>query len=323
MAFQQLSFNVDVTYLDFAKAFNKLDIKIALEKMKKLGINNKIFKWIEAFLNDRKQKVIVNGINSEPVNVKSGVPQGSVLGPLIFLIHIGDIDYCVENSIIRSFADDTRIVGKVESYDDVANIQDDLQTIYDWTEISNMTFNETKFELLRYGTNDLLKVNTEYISPSGKVIDAKQEVKDLGIHMTDDASFDYHITQIAEKAKHMTSWILRTFKTRESLPMLTLWKSLVIPILEYCSVLWSPSTVGNIQRLEMLQWSFIRKIVDRKNRNYWDLLKFFNLYSLQRRRERYMIIYLWKIIEKKVKNINNKITCIMKNRDEKYTEEPS
>ena len=107
----------------------------------------------------------------------------------------------------------------------------------------------------------------------------------------------------------MTSWILRTFKTRDSLPMLTLWKSLVIPILEYCSVLWSPSTVGNIQRLEMLQWSFIRKIVDRKNRNYWDLLKFFNLYSLQRRRERYMIIYLWKIIEKKVKNINNKIHC--------------
>ena len=64
------------------------------------------------------------------MNAKSGVPQGSVLGPLIFLIHIGDIDYCVENSIIRSFADDTRIVGKVESYDDVANIQDDLQTIY-------------------------------------------------------------------------------------------------------------------------------------------------------------------------------------------------
>ena len=84
LSYLEEGFNVDVIYLDFAKAFDKLDIKIALEKMKKLGINNKIFKWIEALLNDRKQKVIVNGINSEPGNVKSGVPQGSVLGPLIF-----------------------------------------------------------------------------------------------------------------------------------------------------------------------------------------------------------------------------------------------
>ena len=123
---------------------------------------------IEAFLSNRKQKVIVHGINSEPVNVKSGVPQGSVLGPLIFLIHIGDIDCCVGNSIIRSFDDDTRIIGKVEGYNDVANIQKDLETIYDWTQISNMAFKETKFELMPYGSNVIVKLNTEYVSPLEK-----------------------------------------------------------------------------------------------------------------------------------------------------------
>eukprot|EP00794_Sanderia_malayensis_P011704 gene11704-12922_t len=100
--------NVDVIYLDFAKAFDKVDFRIALSKAQRLGIRGNTINFLRAFLTDRTQSVVVNGISSDPCPVLSGVPQGSVLGPLIFLIHIMDIDRGLDKSIARSFADDTR-----------------------------------------------------------------------------------------------------------------------------------------------------------------------------------------------------------------------
>lgn len=120
--------------------------------------------------------------------------------------------------------------------------------------------------------------------------------------MSNDATFNFNITNIITSAKIKSAWILRTFKTREKIPMLTLWKSLVLPTLEYCSQLWSPLRIGNIQRIEVLQWSFIRKIKISTKLNYWETLSNLKLYSLQRRRERYRIIYVWKILENLVPN---------------------
>ena len=125
--------------------------------------------------------------------------------------------------------------------------------------------------------------------------------------MSDDCLFKQQINAISEKAKNLISWILRTFKTREYEVMITLYKSLVLPILEYCSVLWSPIDTGSIQQLEAIQWSFLRKIRGINSDNYWDCLKKLKMYSLQRRRERYRIIYTWKILENLVPNINGKI----------------
>ena len=102
---------------------------------------------------------------------------------------------------------------------------------------------------------------------------------------------------------YTSSWILRTFRTREVAPMITLWKSLVLPKLEYCSQLWNPWLKCDVQNLEMVQWSFIRKIIH-PEKSYWSRLKTFKLYSLERRCERYMIIYTWKILENLVPNIN-------------------
>ena len=100
--------NVDVIYLDFSKAFDKLDFKIVLRKIKSMGIEGRVFNWIQSFLTNRTQQVSVDGTLSDPAPVISGVPQGSVLGPLLFLILIGDIDDEVTEAIIKSFADDTR-----------------------------------------------------------------------------------------------------------------------------------------------------------------------------------------------------------------------
>ena len=178
--------NADVVYLDFSNAFDKVDLNLALTKIQHLGIGGKILKWIQSFLTNRYQTIIVDGVPSNPSPVISGVPQGSVLGPLIFLILIGDIDEKVEHSSVRSFADDTRVIKDVENASDTQKLQDDLDTIYLWYEENNMQFNHVKFELLRYGPNNKLKTETNYKTCRNTTIKECEYVKDLGVLMSND-----------------------------------------------------------------------------------------------------------------------------------------
>ena len=311
--------NVDVVYLDFAKAFDKVDFNIVLQKIRKLGIDGNLYCWIESFLTNRMQTVVVEGSSSTPVQVKSGVPQGSVLGPLIFLILMADIDMKVYHSLLKSFADDTRVLKGVLDINDVSKLQSDLNNIYEWADKNNMEFNDLKFEVLRYGRDEALKTLTNYLSSTGTVIDQKNSVRDLGVTMSADASFTEHINNVVDTAKKTISTILRTFKSREPQLMITLWKSVVLPQLEYCSQLWSPTKKQDIVNLELLQKNYLRKISGAYELDYWERLKKFSIFSLQRRRERYQIIYVWKMLENLVPNVGvaganslrNGRTCII------------
>ena len=297
--------NADVIYLDFSKAFDKVDFNVLLQKLSRLGIGGVIYKWIEQFLTNRRQCVGVNGFISAFVEVLSGVPQGSVLGPLLFLVMMEDIDDSVVHAIIKSFADDTRAMMGIESSTDMVNLQNDLNQIYSWAKANNLQFNDLKFELMQYGDNESVKDSHQYLSSSSVPIESSSIVKDLGIKMSDDCSFKTHIDSVVDDAKSRAGWVLRTFKDRRPLTMLTLWKSMVLPKLEYCSQLWCPTKKGDILKLEDVQRCFVRKICfyDNGNINYWERLSELGLYSLQRRRERYRILYTWQIIENLVPNV--------------------
>merc|ERR1711888_508941 len=162
--------NVDVIYLDFSKAFDKVDFLVTLRKIKHLGISGNIGKWIYSFLTGRTQCVIVNGMRSDVSEVKSGVPQGSVLGPLLFLILLGDIDKSIASAFVSSFADDTRVGRRIKTPADVQALQEDLNTIYRWSSKNNMKFNSDKFECIRYGKKKELHDNTHYLSDTNTVI---------------------------------------------------------------------------------------------------------------------------------------------------------
>ena len=192
--------------------------------MRMLGINGSILNWTREFLTNRTQSVIVNGRISAPKPVISGVPQGSVLGPLLFLIMIGDIDKNLNHTFLKSFADDTRASKGVKDVKDVTHLQEDLNEIYSWSEENNMEFNSTKFEAMRYGRDEALKSTTSYLSAEGAVIKDMEHLRDLGVNMSDDCSFKKHITNIVEAAKKKCSWVLRTFKTSQRIPMMTLYK---------------------------------------------------------------------------------------------------
>ena len=128
----------------------------------------------------------------------------------------------------------------------------------------------------------------------------KDSVKDLGVTMGAEASFRKHIKSVVETANSQCGWILRTFRTRAITPMLTLWKSMVLCKLDYCSQLWCPSEKGDIQLLEMVQRSFLRRVSGLGHLSYWELLRYLKLYSLERRREHYLIIYTWRILKGRI-----------------------
>ena len=296
---------VDAVYLDFAKAFDKVDHGILLHKIKQIRIEGKIAKWLEAFLKHRQQRVRVDGELSDPVPVLSGVPQGSVLGPLLFLILLLDINKNVENTAVGSYADDTKLWKGIATPGDVQHLQLQLETIYDWCSKNNMQLNEKKFESISIGQSDR---NVSYITPSGEEIEIKHVVRDLGIEMQDNLTFNAHIITVATKGHKMENWILRTFISRNLTTMKILLKSIVVPQTEYGSVIWGPFDQGQINLLEKIQKRFTNKIAefqinDENNPGkkkcgvrYPERLKRLKIFSLERRRERYTILYMYKIL---------------------------
>ena len=292
----------DVIYLDFSKAFDKVDHYILLQKLERIGIKGRLLQWIKNFLTNRTQVVAVDGFLSQIEGVTSGVPQGTVLGPLLFLVHIGDIDSTLQFASASSFADDTRIMMRVRSREDCDRLQQDLEAVYQWARTNNMTFNENKFEHIRYGSGDCIE---NYTGPDGANIRICNQVKDLGVIISDDAKFEDQINAVVKTARQRVGWIMRVFETRERTAMLTLYRSLVLPLIEYCCQLWSPRGVELIRKIEAVQRNFTYRIRDMQELNYWQRLEQLDLYSLERRRDRYFVIYVWKIINGHAPNFEN------------------
>ena len=291
---------VDVVYTDFAKAFDKCETGVLLHKLKECGVRGKAGCWLAAFLDPavRKQAVGVDGRLSELVSVLSGVPQGTVLGPCLFLIHLIDIATNLsEGTIASSFADDTRIQHAVTQVQDCEVLQQDLDNVYTWAEKTGMQFNADKFELLRFWVDRDSAPDFDYLAPGGGKIEEKDSLRDLGVRVSSDLKFSYQIDLAVSSANCMVGWALRTFRGRGKYLMLTILRSLVQPRLDYCSQLWSPRDQGSINRLESVQRQFLSKIrdPDLNTKNYWEKLSHLRVFSQERHRERYQIYFLWKV----------------------------
>ena len=285
--------NADVLYLDFAKAFDKVDHEILLNKLKSMGISGKIHDWLKSFLSNRTQYVMVNGKKSRGEPVQSGVPQGTVLGPILFIMYINDITEVIKHCYIKIFADDSKLVKAIKSLTDRDLMQMDLQAVIQWAADNKMELNKLKFQLLQHGNKNDLK--HPYKIDRQVLVKKSSDVKDLGVTISENISFDTHIMKITNNAKKHASWILRLIKCREPEVVLLLYKTYVRPRLEYASPLWSPKLVKHIAKIESVQRTVTSRIQGLEKFNYWERLQKLNIPSLQRRRERYQMIHMWKI----------------------------
>ena len=296
--------DTDSIYLDFAKAFDKVVHHILLNKLHSYGIQGKLLSWIKSYLSDREQTVVINGAHSYPAKVKSGVPQGTVLGPILFLVYINDLHQCINHSLISHFADDTRILKAITTADDVSLLQQDLNYTIAWSNRNHMILHEDKFELI---CHTISKSNImqqlpfsnqlfEYTTPSGTDIQHSDLVNDLGIKITPSINWSPHINQLADKARQLISWVLSVFKDRSEETMMCLYISLIRSRLEYCSALWHPSRMEDIITLESVQRLFTSKIAGLSELSYHERLRILKIMSLQRRRERFIIIQVWKVL---------------------------
>ena len=295
---------VDIIYTDFSKAFDKVETGVLLHKLRDCGIKGKVACWIAAFLdsNSRQQAVVVDGRVSSLTPVISGVPQGTVLGPILFLIHILDI------------ADDTRVQRGISDLEDCSTLQADLEKVYNWATKVNMHFNADKFECFRIWPTPSNAPPHDYLGPDGEVIEVKHSLKDLGIHLSSDLTFKLQVEKAVASASKLAGWGLRTFRRRSLSTMKTIWNSLVQPKLDYCSQFWSPSDQDSINRIESVQKNFLSKLEGLSCEDYWEKLKKTKIYSQERRRERYTIIFLWKISQGLVQGYNIEFTSTLGRR---------
>ena len=289
-------------------------VLILFHKMKDMGITGKLGIWFYHFLVNRTQFVRLPGGSSTDSHVISGVPQGTVLGPLLFLILMSDIDEGIVNSKIISFADDTRLYNSVSEVEDCDVLQSDLNTIYKWADANNMAFNSNKFKYVCFTPSESVSHSNVYLCPKMNLIDKVENIKDLGITMSSNCNFNQHINNVYKQCSRLSGWILRTFISRDSLTLLTLFKCIVLSRLDYGSQLWSPHQIKSINKIEQVQRSFTRFITGMRPLSYDERLKSLHLYSVQRQFERYIIIYIWKILESIVPNLSQPITCYFSDR---------
>ena len=293
----------DVIYTDFSKAFDKCEFNIIFEKLLLHGIGGDIGRWIHNFLTNRTFNVVVNYDKSDSAKVLSSVPQGTVLAPILFIIMINDINENIESCDTSQFADDTKIAKAIKNIRDEEILQKGIDSMYKWSDKNNMMFNFEKFNHIRYSIKN--PINSVEYKINNFNIKTVSEMKDLGIIMSMNMQFTTEFEKSTKKARQKMGLILRTFRSREKNLMLTLYKTLIRPHLEYGTVLTSPHMAKEIQLLEGIQRTLTSKITSIKHLNYWERLENLKLYSLERRRDRYAIIYIWKILENMVPNLTN------------------
>ena len=289
-------YQIDTIYLDFRKAFDSVPHKRLLVKLKGYGFDGMLLKWIEDFLSERRQRVILNGRMSAWKDVTSGIPQGSVLGPVLFIIYINDMPDTTR-SLCRLFADDSKMYLCVKSRTDQEIIQADLFKLCDWSKKWLLTFNVAKCKAVIFG-NQKYDFTYQMINTDGetKNLPCESGEKDLGIQFQSNLKFDQHITTIVNKANQLLGLIKRSFCYMDKTLFLKLYKSLIRPHLDYGNSVWYPVTKKNKQLIENVQRRATRLVPDLRDLSYEERLYNLNLPTLEYRRKRGDLIQLYKMI---------------------------
>ena len=286
--------NITVAYMDFMKAFDKVPHRRLIAKMESYGINGQILRWVEAFLNERQQRTMVNGIKSSWREVTSGIPQGSVLGPLLFVVYINDLPDCVTSSIYL-FADDTKLFREVNTPEDAELFQADLDQLVQWSEDWLLRFHPDKCKIMKIGStpND----DNFYFNAAEKksLLATTKNEKDIGVIIDEKLLFRDDINARVNKGNQIMGAIRRAYEYLDEQNFKLLFKGLVRPHLEYAAPVWKPAYKKDITSLENVQRRATRFIPSLKGLSYEERLRKLELPTLRFRRLRGDMIEIYKM----------------------------
>jgi len=285
---------VDAVLLDFSKAFDKVPHQRLIRKLEHYGIKGPVQQWITSFLSGRSQRVLVEGQMSPSAPVSSGVPQGSVLGPLLFLLYINDMPERV-TSTSRLFADDSLVYRRIKTERDSAALQEDLRHLEEWEQDWQMAFNPSKCEVIRL-TKKRRPIQTTYrlhghnlaLAPSGRY---------LGVTLSSSLSWNDHVNATTKKANSSLAFLRRNLSSCPRDIKAQTYKTLVRPILEYAATAWDPYTANNIQQLEAVQRRAARFTMGdyRTTSSTSKMIEDLGWPPLQKRREDTKLIMMYRI----------------------------
>lgn len=285
----------DMVVLDFSKAFDRVPHQRLLKKVHHYGIRGNTHSWIRSFLHQRTQQVRVEGRSSDTVPVVSGVPQGSVLGPLLFLLFINDLpDNLVSKT--RLFADDCIVYRHITSDHDQAILQEDLNRLADWEKKWGMEFHPQKCSFLRVTRAKTPRVYKYQLK--GIFLTEETSTKYLGVDFQANLSWKDHISRVSKKANNMLGFLRRNLKSANQATKTNAYVTMVRSNLEYCSSTWNPYQQDHIKQLEMVQRRAARFTLNRYHNtsSVTSMLDHLGWESLESRRTKNQLTIMYKIV---------------------------
>ena len=274
---------------DFSKAFDSVAHGRLLRKLDNVGIRGDLLKWVKSFLSGRTQCVNVEGVTSEWKDVISGIPQGSVLGPLLFVIFINDLPYEAKYNVCKLFADDCKIYGGVNTTSQ-NKLQLDLNNLERWSNQWQLPF--TKCKVMHFGYKNPKQV----YHLNGHALEETDHEKDLGVIIDSNLKFHTHTAAASRKANQILEIIKKSYTTRDNFTIPLLYKAMVRPHLEYGNTIWGPYYQSDIKMVESIQRRATKLVSGLKDKSYEERLKELKLPSLVYRRRRGDLIQMFKIM---------------------------
>ena len=299
----------DVILLDFSKAFDRVPHQRLCHKLSFYGIRGDTLSWIRNFLIGRHQKVTINGCSSNCTTVTSGVPQGTVLAPLLFLCYINDLPKNVISKV-KLYADDVLLYNTIHTEDDCLILQEDLHSLQLWANKWQMIFNLDKCELIRI-TNAKQPILYDYTIENKKLKTASS-VKYLGVHIDEHLTWKEHIKHTISKANSARAFLQRNIDCCPMRIKDTCYKMMVRPIIEYAAIIWSPHTQSaTVCKIETVQRKAARFVCNNYYRysSVTNMLQQLGWPTLERRRSEAKATMMYKIINNLVQVNQRDLIC--------------